>query len=44
MSGELEMRMALAEHNQNFDGVTKRIYRYIFNDSKSAGLKPDRND
>ena len=24
--------------------VTKRIHRYIFNDSKSAGLKPDGNN
>jgi len=22
----------------------KRICRYVFNDSKSAGLRPDRND
>ena len=27
------------------EGVAvKRICRYIFNDSKSAGLRPDRND
>ena len=24
--------------------IVKRICRYVFNDSKSAGLRPDRND
>ena len=26
------------------DRIVKRICRYVFNDSKSAGLRPDRND
>ena len=30
--------------DQGGERFVKRICRYVFNDSKSAGLRPDRND
>jgi len=36
--------MLAANANFPMPGDVKRICRYIFNDSKSAGLRPGRND